>query len=204
MKVRNYTTGELFSVPPQGSIFCPPPKSGIVPNSLCGTVPGSLFALGFPIFGANCGIKKNHKINWKPGGHIGGTVPGFLKFWCSFSDKHDLVLLFNLFWFSLVLFLLCLFFMSFVFFYFHVLVLWYFFIVALLFFDLIVYFVFFCFKLCSFCFTHFLTFLFLFIFFFCLLVILLDDICLSCNSSGKRKEGFRAETPLKLQEMFFW
>ena len=68
-KVRNCTTGELFSVP--------------LPNSLCGTFSGSLSRYAFPYLGLIVALKKKrHKINWKPDGHIGGTVPGFVKSGC--------------------------------------------------------------------------------------------------------------------------
>ena len=63
MKVRNCTTGELFSVPPPGFILTP--KGGTVSHSLGGTVSNFIFALCFFVFsisGANCGIFK-HKID---------------------------------------------------------------------------------------------------------------------------------------------
>ena len=81
MRARNCTTRELFLYHLRGAFL--PPKSGTVPDSLGGTVPGSLFALCFPIFGTNCAfLGLSWKLIEKPGGHIGGTVSGFLQIVC--------------------------------------------------------------------------------------------------------------------------
>ena len=79
MKVRNCTTAELFSVPPQGAFL--PPQSGAVSNSQGGTISNFHFALCFPYLGL-IGASEKQNINWKSGGHVGGTVSNFLKFGC--------------------------------------------------------------------------------------------------------------------------
>ena len=101
MKVRNCTAGELFSVPPQGSISAP--QKWYIFNSPGGTVSNFHFALCFPIFGTNWGISWKQNINWKPGGYLGGTVSNFLKLEC-YSLEHNMsffiLFLFLLFFFT--------------------------------------------------------------------------------------------------------
>ena len=52
------------------------------PNSLGGTVPATLFTLCFPYLGLIAHYLASLKLIEKPGGHIGGTVCGFLKCGC--------------------------------------------------------------------------------------------------------------------------
>ena len=89
---------EFEAVPPE-SLFLYhlrghflPPRSGTVCNSWGRTLSTLVSLYVFPYLGLIGPSLEKPKINWKPSGHIGGTISSFRPFWCY---------VYNITWFNL-------------------------------------------------------------------------------------------------------
>ena len=85
MKVRNCTTGELFCVPPQGSIFPPKEVQFLTLFVVQFLALFSRFVFFFPIFGSNCEFLFFKELKSQVGTSVVQLVP-FSNLGVSFSN----------------------------------------------------------------------------------------------------------------------